>query len=93
MFLSLPCAPEVYFRYWNLLEDYLSQANAYLTDIRQVRGREPSRTIAFNSLLTRPLTLGPFQLFAPPRTHSHWQMGLKAQYKSLSFYPPQYYIA
>ena len=36
MVLSLPYAPEVYLRYWNLLEDYPSQAKAYLTDIRQV---------------------------------------------------------
>ena len=36
--LSLPYAPEIYLRYWNLLEDYPSQAKAYLTDIRQVRG-------------------------------------------------------
>ena len=35
--LSLPYAPEVYLRCWNLLEDYPSQAKAYLTDIRQVR--------------------------------------------------------
>ena len=38
VFLSLPYAPEVYLRCWNLLEDYPSQAKAYLTDIRQVRG-------------------------------------------------------
>ena len=36
MVLSLPHALEVYLRYWNLLEDYPSQAKAYLTDIRQV---------------------------------------------------------
>ena len=36
--LSLPYALEVYLRYWNLLEDYPSQAKAYLTDIRQVQG-------------------------------------------------------
>ena len=34
---SLPYAPEIYLRYWHLLEDYLSQAKAYLTNIRQVR--------------------------------------------------------
>ena len=71
MSLSLPCTPEVYIRCWNLLEDYPSQANAYLTDIRQVRGEGPSRTTAFDSLLTLPFPLGPFQSFAPPRTHSH----------------------
>ena len=60
MSLSLLCAPEVYPRYWNLLEDYPSQANAYLTNIRQVREGGPSRTIAFNSFLTRSFTLGPF---------------------------------
>ena len=38
VFLSLLYAPEVYLRCWNLLEDYPSQAKAYLTDIRQVRG-------------------------------------------------------
>ena len=38
VFLSFPYAPEVYLRCWNLLEDYPSQAKAYLTDIRQVRG-------------------------------------------------------
>ena len=36
--LSLPYVPEVYLRCWNLLEDYPSQAKAYLTEIRQVRG-------------------------------------------------------
>ena len=72
MSLSLPRTPKAYLRYWNLLEDYPSQANAYLTDIRQVRGGGPSRTIAFNFFLARPFTLGPFQLFAPPWTHSYW---------------------
>ena len=38
MVLSLPYTPEVYLRCWNLLEDYTSQAKAYLTDIHQVRG-------------------------------------------------------
>ena len=38
VFLSLPYAPEVYFRCWNFLEDYPSQAKAHLTDICQVRG-------------------------------------------------------
>ena len=71
MSLSLPCAPEVYLRYWNLLEDYPSQANAYLIDIRQVRGGGHSRTTALDSFLTQSFALGPFQLFAPPRTHSH----------------------
>ena len=36
--LSPPYAPEVYLHCWNLLEGYTSQANAYLIDIRQVRG-------------------------------------------------------
>ena len=71
MSLSLPHTPKVYLRYWNLLEDYPTHANAYLTDIRQVRGGGPSRTIAFNFFLTRPFTLGSSQLFAPPRMHSH----------------------
>ena len=69
--LSLPCAPEVYLRCWNLLEDYPSQANAYLTDIRQVQGGEPSQTTTLDSFLTRSFTLGTLQSFAPPRMHSH----------------------
>ena len=36
--LSLPYVHEVYFRCWNLLEDYPGQVKAYLTDIRQVQG-------------------------------------------------------
>ena len=38
VFLSFPCAPEVYLRGWNFLEGYLSQGEVRLTDIRQVRG-------------------------------------------------------
>ena len=38
VFLSLLYTSEVYLRYWNVLEAYPSQAKAYLTDIRQVRG-------------------------------------------------------
>ena len=38
VFLSFPCAPEVYFRCWNFLEGYPSQVEVHLTDIRQVRG-------------------------------------------------------
>ena len=71
MFLSLPYAPEVYLHYWNLLEDYPGQANAYLTDIRQIRGGWPSRTTAFYSFLIRPFALGLFKSFAPYRTRSH----------------------
>ena len=70
VFLSLPCAPEVYLRWWNFLEVYPSQAKAHLTDIRQVRGGLPSWTIAFKHFPARPPTMGPFQTFSPPRTHS-----------------------
>ena len=34
--------------------------------------------------------MGPFQTFAPPRTHFYWLMELKAQYQSSSLHPPQY---
>ena len=63
--------PEVYLHCWNLLEDYPSQANAYLTYIRQVQGGGPFQITAFDSFLTRPFALGPFQSFALPWTHSH----------------------
>ena len=36
MFLPLLYTYEVYPRCWNVLEAYLSQAKAHLTDIRQV---------------------------------------------------------
>ena len=38
VFLSFPCAPEVYLRCWNFLEGYPSQAQDHLIDIRQVQG-------------------------------------------------------
>ena len=34
VFLSLPCAPEIYLCCWNFLEGYPSQAEVHLTDIR-----------------------------------------------------------
>ena len=38
VFLSLPCASEVYLHGWNFLEGYPSQDEVHFTDIRQVRG-------------------------------------------------------
>ena len=35
-FLSFPYSPEVHLRCWNFLEDYISQGEVDLTDIRQV---------------------------------------------------------
>ena len=40
VFLSLPCASEVYLQGWNFLEGYPSQDEIHFTDIRQVRGGE-----------------------------------------------------
>ena len=38
VFLSFPCASEVYLYCWNFLEGYPSQGEVRLTDNRQVRG-------------------------------------------------------
>ena len=38
VFLSLPCASEVYLHGWNFLEGYPSQDEVHFSDIRQVRG-------------------------------------------------------
>ena len=38
VFLSLPCASEVYLYCWDFLEGYPSQGEVRLTDNRQVRG-------------------------------------------------------
>ena len=40
VFLSLPCAPEVYLYCWDFLKGYPSQGEVRLTDNRQVRGGE-----------------------------------------------------
>ena len=61
-FLSFPCSPEVYLRCWNFLEGYISQGEVDLTDICQVRGVQPSRTITFQHLSTPPPTMGPFPM-------------------------------
>ena len=67
-FLSFPCSPEVYLRCWNFLEGYISQGEVDLTDICQVRGVQPSRTITFQHLSTLPPTMGPFPILSPPQT-------------------------
>ena len=66
--LSFPCSPEVYFRCWTFLEGYISQGEVDLTEICQVRGVRPSRTITFQHLSTLPPTMGPFSIISPPRT-------------------------
>ena len=71
VFLSLPCAPEVYLYCWDFLEGYPSQAKFALTDNRQVRGGWFSRTSAFEHFPARLLPMGHFQTFTPPRTYSY----------------------
>ena len=70
VFLSLPCASEVYLYCWDFLEGYPSQGEIRLTDNRQVRGGWFSRTSAFEHFYVRPPTMGPFQTFSSPRTCS-----------------------
>ena len=67
-FLSFPCSSEVYLRHWNFLECYISQGEVDLTDICQIRGVRPSRTITFQHLSTLPPTMGPFPMLSPPQT-------------------------
>ena len=70
MFLSLPCALEVYLYCWDFLEGYPSQGEVRLTDNRQVREGRPSQTSAFEHFSVRPPTMRPFQTLSPPRTYS-----------------------
>ena len=70
VFLSFPYSSEVYLRRWNFLEGYISQGEVDLIDICQVQEVRPSRTIAFDHFPACPPTMGPFQTFSPPRTHS-----------------------
>ena len=60
VFLSLPCAFEVYLYCWDFLEGYLSQGYAHLTDNRQVRGGWLPQTSAFEHFSVRPPTIGAF---------------------------------
>ena len=68
VFLSFPYSPEVYLRYWNFLEGYISQGEVDLTDICQVRGVRPSRTNAFQHFSTLRSIMEPFPMLSPPRT-------------------------
>ena len=67
-FLSFPYSFEVYLRYWNFLEGYISQDEVDLTDICQVRGVRPSKTSAFQHFSALSPIMGPFPMLSPPRT-------------------------
>ena len=58
VFLSLPCASEVYLHCWNFLEGYPSQDKVHFTDIRQVREDNPLGLMPLNICLLYHLLWG-----------------------------------
>ena len=63
-----PCSPEVYLHCWNFLEGHISQGEVDFTDICQVWGVQPSRTITFQHLSTLRPIMGFFPTLSPPQT-------------------------
>ena len=87
VFLSLPCASELYPHCWNFLEGYPSQDEVHITDIREVREGDSLGLVSLNISLFVHLLWGlPKRFLLLGRTLvSNW--GLRSYVKVQVFAP------